>query len=219
MSTLLDMPVQVWQDAVEVPQDPPPQLNAENHRSRAALERILKDPFDDAAWADLVRTYDEMAPEWTDWAKDQHWYAAPVSVGLAHIRPVPWIVEVGCGTGQATLVLSKAGPPVLATDVNESMLTGAPCLPQTHYLAADVRRLPFRDGSVPLLVGLNGVPHLHEFTRVLAPGGQLLWCTSFGAGTPLYVHPDRLADMLGPEWTTRAGRAGHGEWLLATHNA
>ena len=88
MGTLPNMPVEVWHETVEVPQDPPPQLNAENHRSRLALERLLADPGDEATWETLAHTYDEMAAEWTDWAKEQHWYAAPIAVGLAHIRPV-----------------------------------------------------------------------------------------------------------------------------------
>jgi SAM-dependent methyltransferase len=209
------MPVQQWHTPVEPPDAPPPQLNAANHRSRAALERILADPADAQAWCELVLTYDEMAPEWTDWVTQQPWYAASVAAGLAHARSVPWLLEVGCGTGQATEVLSVAGPRIIATDVNISMLAAAPAFPRTSYVQADVRHLPFGTGSVPLLVGLNGVPHLGEFARVIAPGGQLLWCTSFGAGTPLYVSPDRLADMLGPEWTVEAGIAGHGDWLLA----
>ena len=209
------MPVQVWHDPVEVPDAPPPELNASTHRSRAALERVLTDPGDDGAWIDLAATYDEMAPEWTEWVQTQPWYAAPVAAGLSHAKPVPWLVEVGCGTGQATEMLSRVGPPVVATDVNMSMLCAAPALPHVCYLAADVRSLPLRTGSVPMLVSLNGVPDLREFRRVVAPGGQLLWCTSFGSGTPLYVTPDRLADMLGPDWTTEAGFAGHGDWVLA----
>lgn len=211
------MPVQLWHDPVEIPNAPPPELHASTHRSRLALERVLADPADDKAWAKLAAAYDEMAPEWTEWAQTQPWYAAPVTAGLAYARPVAWLAEIGCGTGQATEVLSRVGPPVVATDVNLSMLGGAPELPHVRYVAADVRGLPFRTASVPLLVSLNGVPDLAEFTRVLGPGGQLLWCSSFGAGTPLHVPPDRLADMLGPHWTTEAGHAGHGDWLLAVH--
>jgi len=209
------MPVQLWYDPVEVPDAPPPELNASTHRSRVALERVLADPADDKAWAELAVTYDEMASEWTEWAETQPWYAAAVAAGLQHARPVDWIVEIGCGTGQATELLSRVGTPVLATDINVSMLRGAPVLPHVRYLAADVRCLPFPDASVPLLVSLNGVPDFREFGRVLGVGGQLLWCTSFGPGTPLYLPPDRVADMLGPDWTTEAGHAGHGDWILA----
>ncbi|NUT34322.1 MAG: class I SAM-dependent methyltransferase [Hamadaea sp.] len=210
------MPVQVWHPPVEIPNLPAPDLKASTHRSRKDLERVLADHADAAAWDDLVVTYDEMAAEWTEWAREQPWYAAAVSAGMAHARPVRWLLEVGCGTGQATEVLSKVGPAVIATDVNVSMLRGAPALPRVSYVAADVRRLPLATGSAPMIVALNGVPDLAEFARVLPVGGQLLWCTSFGPGTPLYVPPDRLADLLGPQWATQAGRAGHGDWLLAT---
>jgi SAM-dependent methyltransferase len=218
------MAVSLWHSAVDRPDTPPPQLNASTHRSRLALERVLADPDDADAYKALAVAYDEMAPEWTAWAQAQHWYAATVAAGMRHAKPARWLLEVGCGTGQATAVLSAlgdggredGGPAVIATDVNDSMLLGAPALARTSYMQVDVRHLPFADGSVPLLVGLNGVPHLPEFRRVLTPGGQLLWCTSFADGTPLYVPPDRLADMLGPQWSAEAGRAGHGDWLLAT---
>lgn len=210
------MAVQRWHSAVERPDAPAPQLNASSHRSRIALERVLADPDDDDAYKALAVAYDEMAAEWTEWVQTQPWYATPVAVGIGYARPVSWLLEVGCGTGQATAVLSTVGPRVIATDVNVSMLHGAPPLPRTTYVEADVRRLPFGTGRVPLLVALNGVPHIPEFRRVVAPGGQILWCTSFADGTPLYVPPDRFADMLGPEWSVEAGHAGHGDWLLAT---
>jgi ubiquinone/menaquinone biosynthesis C-methylase UbiE len=209
------MAISLWHRAVDRPDTPAPQLNASTHHSRAALERVLANPEDDAAFEALAEIYDEMAPEWTEWVQTQHWYAASVAAGLAHAQPVPWIVEIGCGTGQATRLLSGVGAMVVATDVNSSMLFGAPALARTRYVQADVRHLPFTTGSVPLLVGLNGVPHIPEFRRVVAPGGQILWCTSFAEGTPLYVSPDRFADMLGPEWTAEAGHAGHGDWVLA----
>src|SRR5262245_47537499 len=173
------MAVSRWHGAVEQPDSPAPQLNAAKHRSRIALERVLADPDDGEAYKALAVAYDEMAPEWTEWVQTQHWYATAVAVGMKHAKPVPWLVEVGCGTGQATAVLSGIGPKVIATDVNASMLHGAPALPRTCYVLADVRHLPFAAGSVPLLVALNGVPHIPEFRRVVAPGGQILWCTSF----------------------------------------
>jgi SAM-dependent methyltransferase len=210
------MAVRRWHGAVERPDEPPPDLNATTHRSRIALERVLADPDDSDAYKALAVAYDEMSDEWTAWAVTQPWYTAAVTAGMSHAASVPWLVEVSCGTGQATAVLSAIGPSVVATDVNASMLHLAPALPRTSYVQADVRHLPFATGSVPLLVGLNGLPHIREFGRVLTPGGQLLWCTSYAEGTPLYVRPERLADMLGPEWTAEAGYAGHGDWLLAT---
>jgi SAM-dependent methyltransferase len=208
------MPHLHWHPPTDVPTEPPFEMNAPTHRSRVALERVLAHPDDDGAWGFLAHTYDEMAAEWPEWATSQHWYNSPVRSGLSHAKPVPWALEVGCGTGQATAPLTGFTRRIVATDVNQSMLALAPRLPEVGYVVCDVRALPVPDRSVPLLVGLNAIPHIREFTRVIAVGGQLLWCTSFSAGTPLYVEPERLLELLGPGWRGEAGRAGHGDWAL-----
>lgn len=203
-----------WHPTTYVPSEPPPDLAAATHRSRVALESVLRDPYDRTGWDFLAEYYDESAEEWDDWVATQPWYLAPVEAGLAHTKPVDVVVEVSCGSGQATLLLDAYAPLVIATDRNMSMLVEAPKAAHTTYAVVDVHHMPFETGSVPLLIGLNAVPHIGEFARVLAPAGQLLWCTSFGAGTPLYVEPERFLDLFGPGWRGEAGRAGHGEWLL-----
>jgi len=207
----------LWHPTTHVPSEPPPDLAADSHRSRAALERVLKDPLDEEAWDLLAAYYDEAAEGWEEWVATQPWYVAPVEAGLARARPARMVVEVSCGSGQATPLLDAYASLVVATDTSDDMLSEAPrTLARTRYAIVDVRRMPFRTGRVDLLVGLNAVPHTAEFARVLAPSGQLLWCTSFGAGTPLYVEPERFTELMGPGWRGEAGRAGHGEWLLLT---
>ena len=206
-----------WHPTTHVPDEPPPDLAARTHRSRAALERILENPHDEKAWDGLESFYEASADGWEEFCEAQPWYTSPVQAGLAHAKPARVLLEVACGSGQATPLLHPYAKVVFATDTSPSMLEDAPAaLPRTTYALADVRRLPFRTGSVDLLVGLNAVPHTPEFARVLAPVGQLLWCTSFGAGTPLYVEPERFLKLMGPGWQADAGRAGHGEWLLLT---
>jgi SAM-dependent methyltransferase len=209
-------PALKWHPPVDPPTAPPPDLHAATHRSRIALTQVLADPNDEQAWTGLTDQYDEMAAEWTDWADEQPWYTAPVTAGLAHANPADLIVELSCGTGQATSVLAAIGAQVIATDVNAAMLERATPRPNTRYVRVDVRQLPFPDRSVPLIVGLNAIPHLGEINRVIATGGQLLWCTSFGPGTPLYIEPTWLLHLLGPHWHGEGGNAGHGEWTLYT---
>lgn len=209
-----------WHPPADIPTAPPPQLNASNHSSRVALERVLADPDDAPAWDFLATSYAEMAAEWRKWAdSQQQWYDSPVRVGLPHTKPAPWAFEVGCGTGEATVPLAGHTPLVISSDVNIAMVSRAVRPPNARFLVSDVRSLPLRDGSVPLLVGLNAVPHIKEFNRVIAPDGQLLWCTSFGPDTPLYVEPGRLFRLLGPGWVGEAGRAGHGEWMVLSRSA
>jgi SAM-dependent methyltransferase len=203
-----------WHPPVDPPTEAPYEMHALTHRSRLALEHVLARTDDVQAWDELAEIYDTQAPEWTDWALSQPWYNAPVRAGLAHARAAAWAFEVGCGTGQATAPLTGFTPRIIATDANQSMIGRAPRLPEARYVVCDVRALPLADGTVPLLVGLNAIPHIAEFERVIAADGQLLWCTSFGAGTPLYVEPERLLALFGPGWRGEAGRAGHGDWLL-----
>lgn len=200
------------------PSAPAPDLSADRHPSRLLLEHLIEQPGAEEAWGELRGIYDRQADTWTQWAETVPDYVAPVAEGLRHCPPVPWAVELCCGTGQATPLLAAFAPRLLALDASFAMLAegiGGPSpVPGARPVAADVRALPFADGSVPLLAALNGVPCVREFDRVLAPGGHVLWCTSFGAGTPLYVEPRRLADLFGPGWTGVTGRAGNGEWTV-----
>lgn len=196
--------------------DQPPDLKADVHPSRRYQERLLHDPADQAAWAGLRSSYAEMAAEWREWTDQQHGYDAAVQAGLARVRPAPWAVEICCGTGEATAAIAKAVPRVHACDLNPAMLTRRVEVPGVSWFAADVRALPLATASVPLIVSLNGVFSPPEIARVIRPGGQVLWCTSFRAGTPLYVPPPRLHALLGEAWAAEGGEAGHGEWTLLT---
>jgi SAM-dependent methyltransferase len=200
------------------PSAPAPDLAADHHPSRRLLEYVIEQPGAEDAWQELARIYDRQADTWTEWAETVPDYTAPFAEGLRHCPPAPWAVEVCCGTGQATPLLAAFAPLVLALDASFAMLSdglgGQNPVSGARPVAADVRALPFPDRSVPLLAALNGVPCVSEFDRVLRADGRLLWCTSFGAGTPLYVEPQRLADLFGPGWTGVTGRAGNGEWTV-----
>ncbi|HET9518252.1 MAG TPA: methyltransferase domain-containing protein [Actinoplanes sp.] len=203
-----------WWPATDVPEGTAPDLRAATHRSRRSLHALLHNPADRQAWDALAATYDEMAADWSQWADHQDHYLSPLRAGLAKARPAEWVLEVGCGTGQAAPVLGQLTGLAVSTDVNLSMVAAAARTGNQSYVVADVRQLPFATGSVPLLVGLNAVPHGGEFNRVVAASGQLLWCSSFGAGTPLYLTAQQLLTLLGAGWTAEAGHAGHGEWVL-----
>ena len=200
---------------------PGPELGAAEHRSRRLQARLLADPSDQNAARELIDSYESMAAGWSQWAERFPGYTRPVRAGLAFARERHRAVELCCGSGQATRVLVSAGYAVVALDSSPSMLAGLPTGPglpmtvQVGRVRADVRRLPFADGSCPLLVGLNAVLVPAEVRRALRADGQLLWCSSFGAGTPLYLAPEEILDHLGPDWSCQYGLAGWGEWVLA----
>lgn len=200
---------------VEITPHPGPELGATDHRSRLLQDRLLADPGDQPAALEMIGSYESMASTWSQWAAQFPDYASPVRAGLAYARERHRAVELCCGTGQGTEVLVDAGYTVAALDSSRAMLAGLPAPPRASRILADVRGLPLADGSCPLLVGLNAVLFPAEIRRVLRADGQLLWCFSFGAGTPLYLDPERALDHLGADWSCQYGRAGRGEWILA----
>jgi len=101
-----------------------------------------------------------------------------------HNHPARHILDVGCGTGDLTARLqSELEPELIAgCDFSAGMLEQARARTRAvHWLQGDALRLPFRDGLFNALVSTEAfhwfpdpMAALHEFHRVLAPGGIVL---------------------------------------------
>lgn len=112
------------------------------------------------------------------------------------------ILDVGCATGDTTLLLQKLYPSatLIAVDGAQEMLNYAQQqTTQVHYVNAPAESLPLADHSIDLLVAnlvlpwcdeLN--PLMAEWRRVLRPQGLLL-LTSFGPDTLRELHQLPLA--------------------------
>lgn len=115
----------------------------------------------------------------------------PLPIAPSADRARPRILDLGCGTGGAALVLHRYGDAV-AFDRAGDAFALAPDRPYAHRVigAAD-RPLPFGDGTFDAAVALDVLEHLDddraavgELGRVVRPGGflvvfvpalQLLW--------------------------------------------
>jgi SAM-dependent methyltransferase len=118
--------------------------------------------------------------------KDTHWWFAGRRrlfrrlIGALHPRPSWRVLEVGAGTGANLPVLREIGVGrVVACDVSVDALRHSGGL--TAVARADAARLPFRSGSIDLLLAADVIEHLdddgaalREFVRVLRPGGHLV---------------------------------------------
>lgn len=102
--------------------------------------------------------------------------------GLSRRRNV---LDAGCGTGVITAeIASLTGGKVRGIDCDKAMLAGAESAgPGIEFERADVRALPFEDGSFDLVTFhffLMWVSEpeaaMAEMVRVLAPGGALVAC-------------------------------------------
>lgn len=130
-------------------------------------------------------------------------------------------LEIGSGTGYFTLNLMLAGlvQKATCTDISAGMLETLTANAKrlgldVETVATDAENLPFADESFDLVMGhaiLHHIPDLrrafHEFHRVLAPGGTVLFAGEPSRyGDRIANVPKRAAGTAAPLWR-RAIRA------------
>jgi SAM-dependent methyltransferase len=194
--------------------DPDPWAARSDHPSRRLLERALAEGPDGAAWDELIAAYEAQASTWQAWVDENPHYLDALRAALDRGALAEHALEVCCGPGAATRVITTYAARVMATDASAAMIAAAPAIGGVGWQVADVRSLPFEDGMFDLVVGVNAIPWVPELARVTGPLGRLVWVSSFGDDTPLHVAPERLAALLGDGWDGEAGRVGRGTWCV-----
>lgn len=183
------------------------------HRTRVALRRIDQGLL--TGWAELAQQYETQADSWRAWTKSQLDYALILKMALEYNgRYSRRCLEVGCGTGESIPALPEWTGEVVATDLSLGMLTQV-STPDAYrgIVACDVRSLPFHDGCFDLVFGLNPIVSMREVCRVVANGGWILLCYSFGRLTPVYVPPEELIRQLPGSWSAIANESESGTWV------
>lgn len=114
------------------------------------------------------------------------------------------VVDVGCGEGRLTRLLARRGAEAFGIDVDAAALAKARAAlgeENATLIAAKAEDLPFRDGSMDIVVFSNSLHHiavdkmaqaLIEAARVLKPGGRLCVMEPLAEGT--YFEAMRLVD-------------------------
>ncbi len=197
--------------------------------ARLATNAVLRSPWLWRFFRPLVRKqFDAIAGSWDTMRDPTH--LAPYEAALAEVDPAPSrALDLGTGTGQGAFAIARSFPSteVVGADLADAMLAEArrktpPELAErVRFETADASSLPFPDASFDLVAHANMIPFFDELTRVLAPGGQAVFAFSLGAGTPIYVPPERLREELARRGFTEFAEfaAGKGTALLARKGA
>jgi radical SAM protein with 4Fe4S-binding SPASM domain len=135
--------------------------------------------------------FNERAIEYEDWFKTPigsryNAVAKKRIFSLINVKPGDKILEVGCGTGNYSLEISKLGAEVVGVDASEWMLRIAIKNARVNKVNlipkhSDAQNLPFPDGTFDAIMSINMLEYsqnsqkaVHEMIRVLRKGGQLI---------------------------------------------
>jgi ubiquinone/menaquinone biosynthesis C-methylase UbiE len=131
--------------------------------------------------------FDELSGRWDGFTDGERVRKAlRIALPGMRIRPDEHIVDLGCGTGNLTAVLTDVLGPmgtVTAVDFASAMIDVARDKisdGRVRWLVADVVQLPLDAGSVDRVICYSAWPHFpdhgaaaRELHRVLRPGGML----------------------------------------------
>jgi ubiquinone/menaquinone biosynthesis C-methylase UbiE len=99
------------------------------------------------------------------------------------------VLDLGCGSGQNSLLLARRGAEVIGVDISHALLALARqrlavngCADAAvRFVPASAHRLPIPDASVDMVVGIAILHHLdldatsREVFRILRPGGRAIF--------------------------------------------
>jgi len=156
--------------------------------------------------------FDSLAPTWRDRASELRDDALQDAFARGAV-PDGLVLEVGSGTGVFTWWLAERTRRLVAVDLSLEMLRLAPA-DAAPRVCADAATLPVPDACVDALVLVNCFLFPPEADRVIAPGGALVWVSTLGDYTPIYLSAEDVVEALPGRWHGVASEAGWGSWAV-----
>jgi len=173
---------------------------------------------DRAAWtperaAQITSLFDASASGWRDRDVPERHDALEDALSRGGPFPRGWCVELGSGTGNATADLRRAFQDVVSLDLSREMLRLAAF--RGPQIQSDASALPLRPASAAVVAVINMFLFPTEIARVLADDGVVVWVSTNGEQTPIYLPPAEVLHALPGTWAGITAEAGWGTWLTA----
>ncbi len=194
--------------------DGPSFEEASAHPMRQVTRQIA---FEPGGWtperaAKVAGLFDSLAPDWSARVGPGRLDAVSDALERGDVGGHRCL-ELGSGTGFATALLAERFGAVMASDLSWEMLRRAPATASRVW--ADSSTLPVRPGCADAVVLVNMFLFRREIERVLRPAGAVVWVSSLGERTPIYLSAPDVLDALGTDWSAIGGRCGEATWCVA----
>jgi len=196
-----------------------PELAGGDHPMRKVTRQIA---FEPDGWTPeragkVLELFDSLAPTWNERDGGGRGDALRLVLGDALDRGAPmppgWCLEVGCGTGSATGLLTPRFAGVAGLDLSYEMLVRA-ARDSSGRVQADAANLPVGSGTAAAVALVNAFLFPREVDRVLGPGGVVIWVNTLGDRTPIHLPADEVMAALPGHWEGVASEAGWGTWAV-----
>ncbi|MEX0620874.1 MAG: class I SAM-dependent methyltransferase [Solirubrobacterales bacterium] len=173
----------------------------------------------------VMNFFDRAARDWdTRTGAGSVEHLAPLAAAVLTIEKEPErVLDVGCGTGAATLFLAREFPHarIRGVDISAAMVSRATSKigldPEARvaFRQGDSSKLPWSDRSFNLVTLVNMPLFFGEINRVLRPGGTVIVVATLGDQTPFSTPQktiERKFSRLGIA-PAHVGTAGRGTWF------
>lgn len=135
----------------------------------------------------------------------------PELIKATHIRSGEKVLDIGCGPGNSSKILSDTGAEVTGIDFSQKMIDVALAkYPNISFHQADAENLPEANNSFDVIIANYVVHHFadpkkvfSEIARVLKPGGRFAFAvwgpgeeqSSIGAFFPAFSNHHELSEL------------------------
>lgn len=173
----------------------------------------------------VTRFFDRAAGGWDDrTGAGSLDHLAPLAAGVLDVKGRPEsVLDVGCGTGAATLFLAREFPRarIRGVDISPAMVSRAGARigldPEARvaFREGDSSDLPWPAKSFDLVTLVNVPIFFAEVNRVLRPGGTVIVVATLGEDTPFSTPPKTIEARFAKFGLERSGSgsAGKGTWF------